>query len=73
MSCFSLNEDGTATCPMGCILTKIRSKGETVYASKEACRQCQNRCTRSKEHKTVSFGPDTKIVPVRMYGVPARG
>ena len=73
LSCFSLNEDGTVTCPMGCILTKIKTKGKnSVYASKEACRQCQNRCISSGSHKTVSFGPDTKIVPVRMYGKPGQ-
>ena len=71
LSCFSLNVDGTVTCPMGCTLTKIKTKGKSiVYASKETCRQCQNRCTDSKNYKTVSFGPDTKIVPVRMYGKP---
>jgi hypothetical protein len=39
-----------------------------MYASKEACHQCLNKCAASKEHKTVSFGLDTKVVPVRMYG-----
>lgn len=73
LSCFSLNEDGTVACPMGCTLTKIKTKGNnSVYASKEACRQCQNRCISSGNHKTVSFGPNTKIVPVRMYGKPGQ-
>jgi transposase len=73
LSCFSLNDDGTATCPMGCILTKIRTRGgNSVYASKEACRQCPNRCISSGNHKTVSFGPDTNCVPVRMYGRPGQ-
>ena len=73
LSCFSLNEDGTVTCPMGCTLTKIKTKGNnSVYASKEACRRCQNRCISSGNHKTVSFGPNTKIVPVRMYGKPGQ-
>ncbi len=40
----------------------------TIYACKDACRQCSNKCTASKSHKTVSFGPETKYVPVRMYG-----
>ena len=71
LSCFSLNEGGTVTCPMGCVLTKIRTRGRnSVYASKEACRQCQNRCTSSGSYKRVNFGPDTKVVPVRMYGNP---
>lgn len=73
LSCFTLNEDGTVTCPMGCILTKIKTKGQnSVYASKEACRQCQSRCISSGNHKTVSFGPNTKIVPVRMYVKPGQ-
>ena len=40
----------------------------TIYASKDACRQCTNKCTSSKSYKTVSFGRKTKFVPVRMYG-----
>lgn len=69
LSCFTLNEDGTVTCPMGNILSKIKMRGtNTIYGSKDACRQCPNKCTDSKKHKTVSFGPGTKYVPVRMYG-----
>lgn len=69
ISCFTLNEDGTVTCPMGKILSKTKRKGtNTIYANKDACRQCPNKCTGSKKYKTVSFGPDTKYVPVRMYG-----
>lgn len=69
VSCFLLNEDGTVTCPMGNILSKTKMKGKnTIYANKDACRQCPNRCTGSKSYKTVSFGPETRFVPVRMYG-----
>lgn len=69
LSCFILNEDGTVTCPMGSILSKTKMRGKnTIYANKDACRQCPNKCTASKSHKTVSFGPETKYVPVRMYG-----
>jgi transposase len=69
ISCFLLNEDGTVTCPMGNILQKIKTKGvNTIYANKDACRQCFNKCTISTKHKTVSFAPSTKYVPVRMYG-----
>jgi transposase len=69
LSCFTLNENGSVTCPMGSILsrTKIRSKN-TIYANRDACRQCPNKCTGSKKYKTVSFGPSTKYIPVRMYG-----
>lgn len=69
LSCFSLNEDGTVTCPMGNILSKAKMRGKsTIYQNKGACRQCSNKCTSSKNHKTVSFGPDTKFVTVKMYG-----
>jgi transposase len=69
LSCFSLNENGTVTCPMGKILCKIKSKGTNkIYANKDVCRQCPNRCTSSTSHKTVSFSQGTKYVPVRMYG-----
>ena len=69
VSCFLRNEDGTVTCPMGNILSKTKMRGKnTIYANKDACRQCSNKCTASKSHKTVSFGPETKYVPVRMYG-----
>lgn len=71
ISCFTRNEDGTVTCPMGKILSKVKNKGEsTVYANKDACRQCPNRCTSSKNHKAVLFGPTTTHVAVRMYGNP---
>jgi transposase len=69
LSCFSLNEDGTVSCPMGNILSKVKTKGtNTIYANKDACRQCPTRVTSSRSHKTVSFAQCTKYVPVRMYG-----
>jgi len=71
ISCFIRNDDDTVTCPMGARLPKLKTKGNsTVYGSKEACRQCKNRCTSSTGHKTVLFGPDAKHVAVRMYGNP---
>ncbi len=72
LSCFILNDNGTVTCPMGKILAKLKMRGKnTIYGSKEACRQCPNRCTGGKSPKTVSFGPETIYVPVRMYGSPS--
>lgn len=69
VSCFLLNDDNTVTCPMGCKLTQLRKRGANkIYGSKEACRNCTNRCTTAKDGKRVSFGPDTKLVPVKMYG-----
>lgn len=43
---------------------------EEIKNSKKSC-QCPNRCTGGKSPKTVSFGPKTKYVPVRMYGSPS--
>ena len=69
MSCFSLNDKGAVTCPTGAVLSPTKKKGKsTIYANKDACRQCLNKCTGSRGHKTVSFGLETQIVPVRMYG-----
>jgi len=69
MSCFLLNDDGTVTCPTGNIMHKTRNRGvNTVFACKEACRKCTTRCKSSDTHKVVSFGPNTKYVPVMMYG-----
>lgn len=70
LGCFQRSQDQkTVTCPMGFTLRRTRIKGEgMVYASKPACRQCSNRCTPSKAHKTVYFGPKAECVAVRMYG-----
>jgi len=71
LSCFSLNANDTVTCPMNRTLTKLKTKGKgSVYASREACRQCQTRCTdsNSNSRKEVYFGPNTEYVPVMMYG-----
>jgi len=66
LSCFTLNDDGTVTCPMGNTLFAARRKGvQTYYSSKAACRFCTNKCTQSK-FKVVAFGPSAKYVPVRM-------
>jgi len=54
---------------MGNILQKTKKKGKnTIYVSKDACRQSNNRCTDSKTYKSVSFWPHIKFVPVRVYG-----
>lgn len=69
ISCFVRNSNGVVTCPNGEILAKTKTKGKnTIYANKDACRQCKNRCTSSRNYKSVSFGPDSDCVPVRMYG-----
>lgn len=68
VGCFTRNDDDTVTCPMGFTLNRLKGKGAgTVYGSKDACRQCPNRCTSGKGHKTVYFGPDTKHVAVKMF------
>lgn len=70
IGCFQRSQDQkTVICPMGFTLRRVRTKGEgMVYACKPACRQCNNRCTPSKSHKTVYFGPKAEYVAVRMYG-----
>ena len=69
LSCFLRKDSKTVICPMGYRLHRIKVKGSnSIYASKEACHQCHNRCTASGNKKEVSFGPETTIVPVRMYG-----
>lgn len=71
LSCFTLNDDGTVTCPMKNILSKTKMRGKnTIYVNKDACRQCTNKCTSSTKYKTVSFGPNTKYVPVKIFGAP---
>lgn len=72
LSCFIRHEDGRVTCPMGRELFKHRErKHGTIYGSREACRTCPNRCTDSKNAKTVSIGHNTNIVAVHMYGNPS--
>lgn len=57
------------TCPMGNTLHKTKEKNNgMVYVSRPACRQCTNRCTPSKRHKEVFFGPESSCVAARMYG-----
>ena len=69
IGCFTKNDDGTITCPMNQMLSKVRINGNnTVYANKVACNQCSNRCTWSSKHKTVSFGPESTHIAVWMYG-----
>lgn len=69
IGCFKRIDDKSVECPMGHILKKRSSKkGGAAFASGTACSSCTNRCTPSKNHKDVYFGPDTEIVVARMYG-----
>jgi transposase len=69
LSCFIRQDTDTVICPMGFTLRKIKNKGSNmIYANKAACHQCVNKCTASKVRKEASFGPETTVVPVRMYG-----
>lgn len=70
LSCFIRHENDTVTCPMGCVLTRVRTRkgGSACYQNRAACRKCTNRCTSGKNYKVVKFGPDTRYVPVLMYG-----
>ena len=53
-------------------LKVIADKGyeakEEILACRPACRACSNRCTASKHHKVVRFGPHTDCVAALMYG-----
>lgn len=73
LSCFTRNENDTVTCPMGYILTRVRTHedGSARYQNRQACRQCPNRCTSGKNYKVVKFGPDTRYVPALMYSIDA--
>jgi transposase len=69
ISCFIRNSDGAVICPTGNAMYCVRCRGENkIYANKDACRQCKSRCKASSAYKTVSFGPYTTYVPVKMYG-----
>ena len=69
IGCFTRVDEDTVICPMRQTLRKTKMRGvKTVYANKEACNHCPNRCTAGKTHKTVAFGPETKHVAVWMYG-----
>ncbi|UWG97128.1 transposase [Dehalobacter sp. DCM] len=70
LSCFIRHENDTVTCPMGCVLTRVRTHrgGNARYQNRHACRVCTNRCTSGKNYKVVQFGPDSKYIPVLMYG-----
>ena len=70
ISCFIRNDDDTVTCPMGCIFNRVRTfkDGSARYQNRLACRSCPNRCTSGKNYKVVKFGPNTKYVPILMYG-----
>lgn len=69
-ACFTRLDEKHVICPMNKVLSQIRRRNDrqTIFASKEACRTCDNRCTESESHKTVSFVDGTMHVPVKMYG-----
>ena len=73
VSCFIRDEKGNVTCPMGHKFSKLKERGEnTIYGNKDECRQCPNRCTGGTRPRTVSFGPNTKYVKVKIYGNPKK-
>ena len=56
LSCFTLNDDGTVTCPMGYVFHKLKSKGlNTVYGNKDACRQCKHRCSSGRKRRALNL------------------
>lgn len=74
ISCFTRNPDDTVICPMGYTLTRVRTfkDGSARYQNRIACGECPNRCTPSKHYKVVKFGPNTRNVPILMYGTSAK-
>lgn len=70
ISCFTRSPDDTVVCPMGYLLTRVRTlkDGSARYQNRLACGECPNRCTPSKTYKVVKFGPNTCYVPILMYG-----
>ena len=69
-ACFTRVDEKTVICPMGKPLfrTKRRNDRQTIFMSRFACRDCNNRCTASANPKEVSFVDGAKYVPVQMYG-----
>ena len=70
LGCFQRSQDQkTVICPMGFTLRKRKTKRDGAeYFSHAACRKCTNRCTPSKNPKSVYFGPETTHVAAVMYG-----
>ena len=70
VACFTRLDEKRILCPMGKILTRkrIRDGRHSIFASRQACRTCDNRCTSSAAAKEVSFVDGAKYVPVKMYG-----
>lgn len=71
LSCFVRHEDNTVTCPQNKTLTLVKhraSRNTDIFKSRDACRECMNRCNDSDLAKEVSFGPNTTVVPVMVYG-----
>lgn len=51
------------------VMKKVRRKGtKTIFRNLNACRECTNRCTSSKNPKDVCFSDGTVYIAVRMYG-----
>jgi transposase len=69
-SSFTLNKDGLSViCPNGKTLNKVsrlRSKGKTRFASKSACKNCEDKCTTSK-FKQVDMNDGQREVKVKRF------
>jgi len=69
-ACFTLNEEGTAViCPNGSELNKVATlhgKGKTRFASRSACRKCDEKCTTSS-HKQVDLKDGQTVMSIRKY------
>ena len=71
-SCFILNEEGTAvTCPNGAILNKVsrlHNKKKTRFASRAACRKCEDKCTTSA-FKQVDLKDGQKVLSIKKHRI----
>jgi transposase len=69
-ACFTLNEEGTAViCPNGLELSKVATlhgKGKTRFASRSACKKCDEKCTASS-HKQVDLKDGQTVLSARKY------
>ena len=69
-ACFTLNEEGTAViCPNGSELNKVATlygKGKTRFASRSACKMCEEKCTASS-YKQVDLKDGQTVLLIRKY------
>lgn len=70
VGCFTRINEDYVICPMDKMLKKVKKRDgrKTIFKSRQACRNCDNRCTSSNNPKEVCFIDGAKYVPAVMYG-----